>query len=138
MNNMPRKLRKELDTDPYYHTCARQDMAGHVCAGRITWHHEIIVAGRQLQEGWAIVPLCEKAHGVGKWLDLHEKDPEMTLWIALNQAPEGRLEELTRLGGVDYIRRRTYLNQKYGALNTQFVFESHSGINYPLSIFQTV
>lgn len=135
MNNMPTKLRKELAADPYYHTCARAGIDGHVCAGRVTWDHAIIVAGRQLQEGWAIVPLCEKAHGVGKWLDLHEKKPEMSQWIALNRAPEERLEELTRLGGLDYLRRRNYLNQKYGILNTVFAYANTSGINYPPSIF---
>lgn len=134
MNNMPAKLRKTLDQDPFYHACARAGIGGHECAGRVTWNHAVIVAANQLQEGWAIVPECEKAHGVGRYQDLHDRDPEISLWIALNRAPESRLEDLTRLGGMDYIRRRDWLNAKFGVYS-QPVF---NGINYGIPRYQIV
>lgn len=55
MNNLPTKLREELAADPYYRFCARADEN---CAGRITWEHAFEYAGRQIQERWAIIPLC--------------------------------------------------------------------------------
>lgn len=126
MNNMPAKLRKTLHNDDFYHSCARAGLRGHVCEGRITWNHALIIAGRQVQEWWAIVPECEKSHGVGRFQDLNDHDPELSLWIALNRAPDARLEELTRLGGMDYLHRRDYLNSKYGAYAPAY----ESGIIY--------
>jgi hypothetical protein len=42
--------------DPYYAKCARAKDGG--CSGRITWEHVWIYAGRQINEIWAIIPLC--------------------------------------------------------------------------------
>src|SRR5215510_1054527 len=52
-------LREELANDNYYCHCARQSED---CSGRITWDHAIIHAGRQINEKWAIIPLCEFHH----------------------------------------------------------------------------
>jgi hypothetical protein len=56
MHPIPPKLRKQLSIDPYCRTCARANID---CAGRITWEHAILYAGRQVQECWAIIPLCD-------------------------------------------------------------------------------
>lgn len=109
---MPPKLRKTLDADPFYHVCARVGINSHVCGGRVTWDHAIIVAGKQLQEGWAIVPLCEKAHGCGRWVDSDDRNPEISQWIALERASHTRLEALSR--AIDYIQLRLYLRAKFG------------------------
>lgn len=60
MRKIPQKLRDELAADPYYKTCARKSGE---CSGRITWEHAVIYAGRQVNERWAIVPLCLYAFG---------------------------------------------------------------------------
>lgn len=59
MNRIPIKLRKEIAEDPYMKTCARKNGE---CNGRITWEHAWIYAGRQIQEKWAIIPLCVYHH----------------------------------------------------------------------------
>ena len=59
MNNMPPKLREELSEDPEYKICAR---AGSDCHGRITFEHALTYVGRQIQERFAILPLCEWHH----------------------------------------------------------------------------
>lgn len=59
MNNMPKKLREELEADPGYKICAR---LGSDCSGRITFEHAEMYRGRQIQEIWNIVPLCVYHH----------------------------------------------------------------------------
>jgi hypothetical protein len=55
MSPIPAKLKKEILADPYYQKCARAD---YFCRGRITWEHAFLYAGKQIQEKWAIIPLC--------------------------------------------------------------------------------
>ena len=62
---IPKKLLTEILADPYYEVCAR---LGDDCDGRITFEHVFTVAGRSLQEKWAIIPLCEFHHSLGKYL----------------------------------------------------------------------
>ncbi len=59
MRPIPKKLREELVSDPYYKYCAR---LGSDCSGRITWEHAWTYAGRQINEKWAIIPLCWYHH----------------------------------------------------------------------------
>lgn len=59
MNNTPQRLREQLASDPYYQSCARQSAE---CSGRITWEHALYYVGRQIQERFAIIPLCEYHH----------------------------------------------------------------------------
>jgi hypothetical protein len=59
MNHIPEKLRTQLSGDPYYRVCARSNSE---CSGRITWEHALCYAGKQVQERFAIIPLCEYHH----------------------------------------------------------------------------
>ncbi len=59
MRPIPLKLREEMSNDPYYKRCAR---ANSECNGRITWEHAFTYAGRQVNEKWAIIPLCWYHH----------------------------------------------------------------------------
>lgn len=59
MRPIPSKLRKEMSEDPYYSICARKDSH---CNGRITWEHAWVYAGKQINEKWAIIPLCWHHH----------------------------------------------------------------------------
>ena len=65
MRPIPAKMKEAMSSDPYYKTCARSD---HECSGRITWEHAFIYAGRQVNEVWAIIPLCWYHH-LGAGLD---------------------------------------------------------------------
>lgn len=59
MRPIPEKLRNELANDKFYKVCARYD---NDCSGRITWEHAFLYAGRQVNERWAIIPLCWYHH----------------------------------------------------------------------------
>lgn len=59
MKPIPKKLRDEMAAEYYYHHCCRRDEH---CSGRVTWEHCFTYAGRQVQERWAIIPLCEYHH----------------------------------------------------------------------------
>lgn len=59
MNNMPKNLRAELTCDPYYYRCVRGNSE---CEGRITFEHALMYRGKQIQERFAIIPLCEYHH----------------------------------------------------------------------------
>lgn len=112
MNNIPAKLRKELVADPFYKACAREGLHGHDCEGRITFEHAIINAGKQVQERWAILPICAKGHEVDRWQDGGDLDKEVHLWIALNRATDDELRAVSR--AIDYCQKRDRLNGIYG------------------------
>ncbi len=78
------KLRRQIAEDPYMKVCARSD---YDCKGRITWEHAFIYAGRQINEAWAIIPLCEYHH-LGKGLN-----KKINQEIALNRATEQDLNK---------------------------------------------
>lgn len=101
MNNIPDKLRAELADDPYMHVCAR---AGDDCEGRITWEHAFIHGGKQIQERWAIIPLCWHHHlGPGLIKELNQA-------IALSHATD---EELAKYPKTDWVQLKKYLLGKY-------------------------
>lgn len=113
MNNMPPWLRKDCASDPQYRTCLRKTaLNDHVCRPRpldgqlIEWEHAIIVAGKQLQEKWALVPICWYVHSGPGMVK------EINVWLALNRATDDELRRVSR--AVDYIRERERLNIKYG------------------------
>lgn len=113
MNNVPQKLRRKWqdeDRRGEVRVCMRADEGN--CQGRITKEHAIIYAGKQLQEEWAILDICEFHHGVNNFQDRGDLNKEKHVWIALNRAPNARLRELSK--GEDKVALRAYLNLKYG------------------------
>lgn len=110
MNKIPTKLREQLSEDPEYKVCARHKDGD--CDGRITWEHAMIYAGSQVQERWAIIPLCEYHHAVNKHLDGRGLDKRKNIWIALNRATDDDLIRFSK--AMDYIAMRERLNKIYG------------------------
>lgn len=101
MNNIPTKLRALLADDPYMKVCARAD---EYCSGRITWEHALYYGGKQIQERWAIIPLCVYHHlGPG----LHK---EINQAIALANATD---EDLAAYPRTDWKQLKKYLHNKY-------------------------
>lgn len=104
MNNIPPKLRKEMAEDPYYEHCCITGTSKRV--EKIEWHHNLIFAGRQVQEKWCILPLAESIH------ERIVEYKEQCDWIMLNRATD---EELKRYSKVEnLIVKRDRLNKKYG------------------------
>jgi hypothetical protein len=113
VNNIPPKLREELASLPYYKRCARRGLLlDHECGADpitgklIEWEHCFIFGGKQIQEKWAIIPICYKVHRGG------ELDKEINRWIALNRATNEELKKYSK--AIDYIEMRERLNRKYG------------------------
>ncbi len=76
-------MRDEMSLDPYYQTCSR---ANAECQGRITWEHVWIYAGKQVNEIWAIIPLCEYHHSVNWHQDGHGLNKKINEAISLARA----------------------------------------------------
>ena len=90
-----------MSDDPYYKKCARTDDD---CSGRITWEHAFIYAGKQINERWAIIPLCVYHH---LWEGMDKRKNEA---IALARATE---EDLAK-----YPRKNWAIMKKAYGLNT--------------------
>lgn len=128
MRKISPKLKKEILADPYYSVCALSRRSGERnCQGRVTWEHAIIHAGKQLNEKWAIVPLCEFHHAVDSYQDGGDFKKERGVWIALNRANEDELRRVSK--AIDYVRLRGVLNAKRGVYVPPKVAFG-SGINY--------
>jgi len=104
MRKIPEGLRNEMAADPYMAVCAltgRKDE-------KIDWHHNLIFAGRQVNERWAILPLARSIHDRMSDPGIREKCD----WIMLNRATDEELRPYCK--AVDLIARRAALNKKYG------------------------
>lgn len=112
MNNVPQKLRRKWQEEDWRgetRECARSSEGN--CAGRLTKEHAIIYAGRQLQEEWSILDMCEFHHGVNNFQDRGNLNKEKHIWLALTRAPEDRLLALSK--AVDLVSLRNRLSKKY-------------------------
>ena len=109
MRPLSPETKKELLADPLIKVCCLKD---DTCKGVITFHHAIIYRGRQLDEAWSILSLCEWHHSVGKYQDNGIFNQEKAERIALNRASLKRLMELSK--AINYHQRKVYLNRKYG------------------------
>lgn len=102
MSKIPPELRNEMASDPYYEKCAltgRNDE-------RIEWHHNLIFAGKQVQEKWCILPLLKSIHAQ---IDYYKDKVD---WLMLNRATD---EELARYSKVINLKeKRDRLNKIYG------------------------
>lgn len=113
MRPIPPKLRQEMANDPFYRTCSRNALLhDHVCKPNpmtgqlIEWEHALYYQGRQINEKYAIIPLCWWAHsGPGLVKEINK-------WIALNRATDAELLLINK--AEDYFRTRKNLNEIYG------------------------
>jgi hypothetical protein len=101
-----------MNVDPYYQICCLKGYHSHVCGGRLTREHALIYAGRQIQEYYAIIPVCAAGQEVDTFQDAGTMNKELNVWIALNRATDDELRGISKV--IDYIRERNRLNEKYG------------------------
>ena len=93
-----------MAADPFYERCC---ITGAFAKNeKIEWHHNLIFAGRQVQEKFAILPLREDIH---KNIVQHKEECD---WIMLNRATDEQLEKYSRAENLTAKRDR--LNKKYG------------------------
>lgn len=108
MRKISLQVKAQLEAEPQ--VCARASDGG--CKGRITWEHTLIYAGRQIDEVWAIIKLCEYHHDVNTQQGDGDLDKQKNVWIALNRATDQELEKYSK--AVNYKRERGRLNKIYG------------------------
>lgn len=108
MNNTPQFLKDMWAKNPPK-VCMRSDEGN--CAGRLTKEHAIIFAGKQLQEDWAILDICEFHHGVCNYQDKGNLNKEKHIWLALNRATDQELLSISK--AINYLELRERLNAKY-------------------------
>lgn len=125
------KVRKEIDADPLYRHCALEGLHGHTCGGRITMEHALIYAGKQIQEKWAIVPVCAAGQEVDQYQDAHTMNKELNKWVAFNQATDAELIAFPKAFPT-YIEQKVRLNRKYGVWKPRKKVVEESEINYQL------
>lgn len=102
MRRIPETLREQIASDPFMKTCIRKHE--NTCSGRITWEHCFTYAGKQINEAWAIVPLCVYHH-LGNGFD-----KEYGQYIALTRASE---DELSKYPRVNWQQLKQYLVNRY-------------------------
>jgi len=101
MRPIPQKLRKIIDSSAYYETCARK---GSDCRGRITIEHSFLYAGTQINELWALLPLCWHHH-LGTGLD-----KRLNEYLALQRATP---EDLAKYPRTDWAQKLIYLKSLF-------------------------
>ncbi len=107
MSKIPKALLKQILLNPFYKTCARENEH---CDGRITFEHAFIHAGKQVQEMWAIIPLCTYHHAVDMHQDGGDLNKEINQLIALRRAMPDDFLKYPRNTWVQQLR---YLESKY-------------------------
>jgi len=126
MRPIPQKLKQEIINDQFYKICIREKT--HNCGGRITWEHAIIFAGKQINEKWAILPVCERHHGVNSYQDRGELDKRYHEYVALGRLFSLPIEE-------KQIQRERY-QKAWKRWQTQFLYLKtiYEGKKYTIDI----
>ncbi len=109
MNKVPQSLKDQWQENPAK-KCCRADEGN--CQGKLTKDHTITWKGRQLQEDFAIVDVCEFHHAVNKFMDCGDLNREKHIWVALNKATDQQLLDISK--AIDYLALRKRLNTLYG------------------------
>ena len=119
MNNIPPKLRKQLADDPMYKRCIVHQCY-HGPGVKIEWHHNLIFAGKQVQERWCILPICKAVHDLANnTLVRGHLD-----WIMINRATDDELRRYSK--AIDLIAKRNRLNKQYGVYE-KYTNKNHKG-----------
>lgn len=105
MRPIPPSLRKEMEADLFYKKCCISGSTSE----KIDWHHNLIFAGRQVNEKFCILPLAKSIH------DNIVKYKEKCNWIMLNRASDVELLRYSK--ATNYIKERERLNKIYGEYN---------------------
>jgi hypothetical protein len=102
MRPIPAGLRGEMERDYFYQKCAVTQKPRTLV--KVEWHHNLIYAGRQVNEKFCILPLSEEIHDRAR----DSKVKEFLNWIMTCRATREELEQygLTRMAET--------LQKKYG------------------------
>lgn len=109
MRPIPPKLKRELAADPFMLRCIHSYLPGATpCSGRVEWEHAFTFAGRQLNERWAIVPVCTGHHrGGGLVKDLNRYAALLRMTI------QERLDVRVKYRTTDWEQLRSWFSSKF-------------------------
>lgn len=105
MRPIPEKMKREMSIDPYYEKCAICDGR---CQGRITWEHCWTYGGRQINEKWAIISICEFHHGLGLYCNKGGLNKNINQFISLMRATPEELKKYPKVDWSGEFRRVLY------------------------------
>lgn len=94
-----------MEADPFYKQCCITGSK----SGKIDWHHNLIFAGRQVNEKFCILPLLKSIHDN---IVVHKEECD---WIMWNRATDEEIKRYSK--AIDYFKERDRLNKKYGKYN---------------------
>lgn len=132
MRKISPRVRKIIDSDPFYRRCC---ITGKTI--NLEMHHNLIYAGRQVDEAWAILPLTKKIHDREKEKDIGAKLD----WIMLNRATDEQLRKYSKLENLIAKRERLARYEKMvwdnstgqltdkGQRSLQALSDDHTGRN---------
>lgn len=106
MRPIPIKMRTEMSKDKFMARCVCRNLGGGFdCSGKVEWEHAFLYAGKQINEPWAIVPVCTYHHR-GKGLN-----KEFNQYQAIIRAD---IDDLCRrMPKKDWQQIYNYLTSKY-------------------------
>jgi hypothetical protein len=108
MRPIPPKLREEMAEDQWYKSCCLSYLGG--CEGKIDWHHHLIYAGRQVNEKFAILPLCQVHHKQANNQEVRER-------LDLIMIARGKDKLNLYSKAIDWGQRFEYLSKKFSTTN---------------------
>lgn len=109
MRKLSTKSKRAIETDEFYEKCCRRDEGD--CKGRITIEHALIYASRQIDEPFALLPVCAYHHAVDEYQDCGKLDKKKHEWIAISRmTPEDKEKYNKR----NWDQELSYLNSVYG------------------------
>lgn len=98
MRAIPPELLQQILLDPFYRKCC-------LCGSpTVQLHHNMIHGGRQVNEKFAILPLCPSCHAIEKRKDIHDKLDR----IMLSRATDEELKKYSKI--INWVKRKKELN----------------------------
>lgn len=84
----------------------------------MTWEHVWLYGGKQINETWAIIFLCDFAHGTGLFAEMSKKsgaifDKRINEWISVNLMTDADEKKYHK---TNWKLKRSYLNSLFGEL----------------------
>ena len=107
MRPIPLDTLRDMMKNPFYRKCC---ICGYY---KVQFHHHLIYGGQQINELFAILPLCKKCHDEANKRYMSEKLD----WVMLNRASEDELMRYSKV--VNLQRRLVYLNSKFGSFTVK-------------------
>lgn len=107
MRPISKKTKDKLLADKFMKTCCLAGETEYNCLGRIEFHHNLIVAGRQSDIPETILPVCNAHHAIADWREVKE----LLNFIMLRRMSAEQIKGISK--AVNYAHRLEYLRKKY-------------------------